>query len=66
MDEIDGIKKFNGLKYGTYKKFNTFRFINIDGDQNIEQKQIPLKTKSFLSFVVHLKKFGPHYKLLYL
>jgi hypothetical protein len=52
MDEI-------GLKYGIYKIFDTFLFINIDGDQNIGQKMTPLRTRSFLSLLVHLKKFGP-------
>jgi hypothetical protein len=65
MDEIDGIYNCNGLKYGTYKIFDTFRFINIDGDQNIKQNKIPLRTKFFLSLMVHLKFFEPHYKLLY-
>jgi len=31
MDEIDGIYNYNGLKYGTYKIFDTFWFIGIDG-----------------------------------
>jgi hypothetical protein len=29
------------------------------GIKNIRQKRTPLKTRSFLSLVVHLKKFGP-------
>jgi len=33
MDEI-----YSGLKYGTYKIFDTFWFINIERDQNIGQK----------------------------
>jgi hypothetical protein len=40
MDEIDGIYNCSGLKYGTYKKFNTFWLTNIDGDQNIGQKRL--------------------------
>jgi hypothetical protein len=59
MDEIDGIWSCNGLKYDTYEIFDTFWLINIDRDQNIGQKNTPLKTKSFLSLVVHLKKIGP-------
>jgi hypothetical protein len=59
MDEIDGIWSCNGLKYGTYKIFDTFWFIKINGDQNIRQKKTPLMTRSFLFLVVHLKKFGP-------
>jgi hypothetical protein len=59
MDEIDGIWNCNGLKYGTYKNFDTFWLINIDGDQNIGQKKTPLKTRSFLSLVVHLKNLDP-------
>jgi hypothetical protein len=43
MDEIDGIWSCHGLKYGIYKIFDTFWFINIDGDQNIWQKKTPLK-----------------------
>ncbi len=58
MDEIDGIWSCNGLKYDIYKIFDTFGLINIDGDQNIRQKKTPLKTRSFLSSLVHLKKFG--------
>jgi hypothetical protein len=58
MDEIDGIYRCSGLKYGTYKIFNTFWFINIDGDQNIGQKRTPLKIRSFF---VQLKEFGPIY-----
>jgi hypothetical protein len=42
-------------------KFDTLWFINIDGDQNIVQKKTPLRTRSFLSLLVHLKEFGPHY-----
>jgi hypothetical protein len=61
MDEIDGIWSCHGLKYGIYKKFDTFLFINIDGDQNMGQKRTPLKTRSLLSLVVHLKKFGPRH-----
>jgi hypothetical protein len=59
MDEIDRIWSCNGLKYGTYKIFDTFLLINIDGDQNVGQKMTPLKTRSFLSLVVNLKDFGP-------
>jgi hypothetical protein len=29
---MDGIYNCSGLKYGTYKIFDTFIFINIDGD----------------------------------
>ncbi len=29
-------------------------------NQNIGQKKTPLKTRSFLSLVAHLKKFGPN------
>jgi hypothetical protein len=47
MDEINGIKKLNGLKYGTYKIFDTFWLINIDGDQNIRQNKAPLRIRSF-------------------
>ncbi len=59
MAEINGILNCNGLKYGTYKIFDTFWLINVDGDQNIGQKRILLRTRSFLSIVIHLKKFGP-------
>ncbi len=59
MDEIDGIWSCNGLKYGTYKIFDTFWLINIDGDQKIGQNRTSLKTRSFLSLMGHLKKFGP-------
>jgi hypothetical protein len=31
----------------------------IDGDQNIGQKRTPLRTRSFLSLMVHFKKFHP-------
>ncbi len=58
MDDIDGILKCNGLKYGTYKIFDTFWPININGDQNIGQNRTPLNTRSFLFLVVHLKEFG--------
>jgi hypothetical protein len=37
-----------------------FQVIIIDGVKNIKQNMIPLKTKSFLSLVVHLKEFGPY------
>jgi hypothetical protein len=37
-----------------------FWFISIDGDQNIRQIRIPLKTKSFLPLVVHFSEFGPN------
>jgi hypothetical protein len=47
MNEIDGISSFSSLKYDTYKLFDTFWFINIDGDQHIVQKKTPLKTRSF-------------------
>jgi hypothetical protein len=47
MDEIDGIWSCNGLKHGTYKIFDTFLFINIDGDQNIGHKRAPLKISPF-------------------
>jgi hypothetical protein len=58
MNEIDGISSFSSLKYDTYKLYDTFWFINIDGDQHIVQKKTPLKTRSFfLSWVVHLKIF---------
>jgi hypothetical protein len=59
MDEIDGIWSCNGLKFDTYKIFDTFWLININGDQNIGQKKIPLMIRSFLSLVVNLKNFGP-------
>jgi hypothetical protein len=59
MDEIDGIWSSNGLEFGTYKIFDTFWLININGDQNIGQKKTPLMIRSFLSLVVNLKKFGP-------
>jgi hypothetical protein len=59
MDDIDGIYNCNGLKYGIYKRFNTFWLININEDQNIGQNRIPLRTRSFLSLVVHLEEFGP-------
>jgi hypothetical protein len=32
IDEIDGIENCSGLKYGTYKIFDTFILINIDRD----------------------------------
>ncbi len=57
MDAIEIFWSCNGLKYGTYEIFDTFQFINIDGDQNIRQKRTPLR--SFLSLVVHFKEFGP-------
>jgi hypothetical protein len=57
MDEINRIQNCS-LKYGTYKIIDTFWFININTDQNIKQKWISLKTKSFLSLVVNLKEFG--------
>jgi hypothetical protein len=60
MDDIDGIENCSGLEYGTYKIFDTFWLINIDGDQNIKQNRTPLRTRSFLSLVVHLKEFGPY------
>jgi hypothetical protein len=60
MDDIDGIYNCNGLKYGNYKIFETFWLININGDQNIGHNQIPLRTRSFLSLMVHLKDFGPN------
>ncbi len=60
MDEIDGIQNCNGLKYGIYKKNYTFGFINIDVNQSIGQKNTPLRTRSFLSLVAHLKEFGPN------
>jgi hypothetical protein len=41
-----------------------YGLININGDQNIRQKRIPLRTRSFLSLVVHLKEFGPNENLL--
>jgi hypothetical protein len=59
IDEIDEIWSCNGLKYDIYKIYNTFGLINIDGDQNIRQKKTPLRTRSFLSSLVHLKEFGP-------
>jgi hypothetical protein len=40
-----------GLKYGTYKIFDTFWLINIDEDE-YRTKNTPLMTKSFLSLVV--------------
>jgi hypothetical protein len=46
-------------KDGTYKILDTIWFINIDRDQNIRQKRIPLNIRSFLSLMVHLKEFGP-------
>jgi len=49
MDEINGIYNCSGLKYDSYKKFDMYWFINIDGDQNIGQKMTPLRTRSFLS-----------------
>ncbi len=59
MDDIDRIWSCNGFKYGIYKIFDTFWFINIDGDLNIGQKMTPLTTRSFLSLAVNLKEFGP-------
>jgi hypothetical protein len=47
MDEINGTLKLNGQKYGTYKIFDTFWLINIDGDQNIRPKKVPLRIRSF-------------------
>jgi hypothetical protein len=61
MDEINGISNFSGLEYNIYKIFDTILLINIDGDQNIGHKKTLLRTMSFLSLVVHLKKFGPYY-----
>jgi len=58
MDEIDGIYNCSGLKYDIYKIFDTFWFINIDGDQNIGQKRIPLRIRYFLSLMVHLIEFA--------
>jgi hypothetical protein len=42
------IKFKSGLKYGTYKIFDIFLLINIDGEQNIGQNKTPLRTKCFL------------------
>jgi hypothetical protein len=50
MDDYDGIKKFNGLKYSPFENFDTFWFIIFYGDQN---------TKPFSSCVIHLKGFPP-------
>jgi hypothetical protein len=58
MDEIDGIYNCTGLNYGIYKIFHTFWLIHIDGDENIGQKKIPMRTKYFLSLMVHLIKFA--------
>jgi hypothetical protein len=53
------MESHSGLKYGTYKMFDTFWLININGDQNIGQKRTPLRTRYFLFLVVHLKEFEP-------
>jgi hypothetical protein len=58
MDEIDKICSYSGSKYDIYKIFDTFWFINIDGDQNRGQKGTPLKTRYFLSLMVHLIEFA--------
>jgi hypothetical protein len=39
MDEING----SGLKYDHYQNFDTYWFINIDGDWNIRQKNDSIK-----------------------
>jgi len=58
MDDSNGIQIFNGLKYGTYKILDTFWDINIHGDQNTKKK-IPLRTRSFSLWMIHLKGFSP-------
>jgi len=39
MDDSNGIQNFDGLKYATYKIFDTFWDINIHGDQNTKKKK---------------------------
>jgi len=58
MDDYDGFYNCNGLTYGTYEIFDTFLFINFDGDQNIEGKKKSIRTKPFSSLVIHLKGFS--------
>jgi len=39
MDDYHGISNCSGLKYSIYKIFDTFWFINFDGDQNVKKKK---------------------------
>jgi hypothetical protein len=41
VDDYDGILIFSGLKYSTYKIFDTFWFISFDVDQNIKKIKTP-------------------------
>ncbi len=59
MDDYDEILNCNGLKYGSYEIFDTFWFITFYGDQNIRGKRTVIRTRPFLSLVVHLKGFSP-------
>jgi hypothetical protein len=59
MDDYDGIYNCNGLKYGTHEIFEFFWLISFDGDQNINGERIVIKTRPFLSLIVHPKGFSP-------
>jgi hypothetical protein len=57
MNDYDGIKNLNNLKCSPFEKFDNLWFIIFYGDQNIEWKKTIVKTRFFLSCVVHIKGF---------
>jgi hypothetical protein len=59
LNDYDEILNYNDLKCDTYEIFDTFLFINFDGDQNLGEKGTPIRTRSFSFWVVQLKRFSP-------
>jgi hypothetical protein len=59
MDDYDEIYNCNGLKYNSFEIFDNFGFIIFYGDQNIMLERTIVKTRSFSSYVIHLKGFSP-------
>jgi hypothetical protein len=53
MYDYDGILNCNTSKYSPFEIFDNFLFIIFYDDQNLKKKKTALKTKSFLSCVIH-------------
>lgn len=58
MDDYDGILNYNDLNIIFLKFLYFFNSLNLMGSK-YREKKIVIKIKSFLSSMVHLKRFSP-------
>jgi len=59
MNDWNEIYSYNDLKYDTYKIIETFLLLILMGSKN-NNLMIAIRTRSFLSWLVHPKRFSPH------